>query len=267
MFLQFDRLYKLCYLLFQAVQDYEADAEAYKMQFHSNYSNARHPKEVSLQMFAAFYDKKWKPSKDEYFAHFSPTYLTPPNCQNTVRYEKWCEMMLLMYKPGSTPDYVKNEIESLSEALEDFVVNSPFCPPDLKLDFKTANRVSRTNRFDSNSDNDESDEEDQETISNEDCSDSEDEFEPFCIDPAADTNFDVQQNQELIRLHQLRAAMAPNSEDIEIADEYIGQITDVVEDYDNPKLLDEFKDTNWSDQFEDFGYTLDSIKVMNLCLL
>ena len=70
------------------------------------------------------------------------------------------------------------------------------------------------------------------------------------------------QNQELIKLHQIKdALMAPTSDQQEMAQEGEGSYQDVDEEYFSTTMLDQFKDTNWSASYEEYGFTPQKLKV------
>ena len=75
-------------------------------------------------------------------------------------------------------------------------------------------------------------------------------------------NDDVAQNQELIKLHQIKdALMAPTTDQQDMAQEGEGNYQDVDEEYFSSTLLNQFKDTNWSASYEEYGFTPQKLKV------
>ena len=86
-----------------AVTEFEADPEAWKAEAHSNWKTPKHPKDVSLHMFAAYFNEKWKFHKREYIPCFSPKLKIVPRSTNTELYEMHCRTRLLQFKPGATP--------------------------------------------------------------------------------------------------------------------------------------------------------------------
>ena len=86
-----------------AVAEFEADAEAWKAKAHSNWATPKHPKDVSLHMFVAYFNEKWQFHKREYIPCFSPRLKIVPRSTNFVLYEMYCRTRLLQFKPGATP--------------------------------------------------------------------------------------------------------------------------------------------------------------------
>ena len=86
-----------------AVAEFEADPEAWKAKAHSNWETPKHPKDVSLHMFAAYFNEKWEFHKKEYIPCFSPRLKIVPRSTNFELYEMHCRTRLLQFKPGATP--------------------------------------------------------------------------------------------------------------------------------------------------------------------
>ena len=86
-----------------AVAEFEADPEAWKAKAHSNWATPKHPKDVSLHLFAAYFNDNWKFHNREYIPCFSPRLKIVPRCTNLALYEMHCRTRLLQFKPGATP--------------------------------------------------------------------------------------------------------------------------------------------------------------------
>ena len=70
------------------------------------YAYPRHPKDVSLYEFAAGFTDKWHVSKKLYVPKPTPCFNYVPILDNVEYRQTYCEVMLLLHKPGSTPSNV-----------------------------------------------------------------------------------------------------------------------------------------------------------------
>ena len=121
-----------------AVALYEENPIAWKAMAHPNYRSPKHPREVSLHNFVAFFNEKWVLQKREHIPCFSPRLIKVPRSSNKVFYEMFCRTRLLQFKPGATPTNLLSEgQETYAKAMDAFVFGE--CPSLVREDdFKTS---------------------------------------------------------------------------------------------------------------------------------
>ncbi len=128
-----------------ACKAYETNEAFIKGLFHPKYKEPRHPRDVSLHLYLAFYNKDWTPSKEQFCPTYTPSYREPVNKSKEARHEEWCKMQLLIFQPGANEQSVTEAFNAAddvtySSLLAEFVETSEFCPGVLKDDYEISMR-------------------------------------------------------------------------------------------------------------------------------
>jgi ATP-dependent DNA helicase PIF1 len=95
----------------------------------------RHPKDVSLFEFAAGFTDKWHISKQLYVPKPTPCFSYVPIPDNVEYRQTYCEVMLLLHKPGSTPSNLLDNHEKIEEAMFEFASGDDLCPKVIKEEY------------------------------------------------------------------------------------------------------------------------------------
>ena len=121
-----------------AVAEYEKDPEAWKAMAHPNYKSPKHPRDVNLHNFVAFFNEKWRLQKTEYVPCFSPRLVKVPRSSNKTYYDIFCRTRLLQLKAGANPkNLLTDDKNTYAKAMEDFYTTEE-CPRLLKEEFEEA---------------------------------------------------------------------------------------------------------------------------------
>ena len=99
----------------------EGTVDEFFKKFSPNWENPPNPRDCCLHDFVAFFDKQWRPKKNELVPIISPFFQKVPNINKTEQFEKFARTRLLEFKPGATPDNVAEGFESITDAFEDFL--------------------------------------------------------------------------------------------------------------------------------------------------
>ena len=273
---------------------YETDHEAFCKKLSPKYANPKHPNDICLYEFVAFYNCNWKPCRTDTVPIFSPYFLKPPSNTPKKReqYERFCRTNLLVYKPGCTRENILENFGSLDEALRDFVKNSPHCPSFLKADYGKAQisteeeaQISaeeagskETNEDAFPTENKKEDDDIEKVMAGLDDYDEEDEddrlYPNLCPQVPEDTDYDSKLNRQLIILHQRRGEYDPSEEETEmvLAQQVDPELpgtepkVDIVEDYYDTTVIQQFQDYQWDKSYHEMELTPELLKVKSLLL-
>ena len=108
--------------------------------YPSKFKYSKHPKYISLREFVVNFTMKWKYRPANVFPHFIPTFRYIVH-KGKPNYERYCQNLLLMDKPGCTLDNVGKEFDSCEAELFDFVMFSEYCPQLLKDEFLKSQKI------------------------------------------------------------------------------------------------------------------------------
>ena len=125
----------------KACVEYDKNPDAFLQRakrMQPNWTNPVGPKEVTLHDFVAFFTRKWNISAVEHCPQFTPFFKSPPSIKNLQRFEIWAKNNMLEFIPGATPETICDPGETIKEAMERFVSQSPHCPSLVKEDFEEA---------------------------------------------------------------------------------------------------------------------------------
>ena len=261
-------------------QLYETDRAAFNKKFSPKYVLPKHPNEISFHEFVANYNCNWKPNSIDVVPIISPYFLKPPgnSPKNKAAYERFCWRNLLVYKPGCTPQNVIEGFETLHDALEDFVRNSPDCPSFLKEDFEKSQKIGlkeqakNQNPDGFNEENNAEDDEIEKAMADFPDEGEEDDddrlFPNLCPPVPEDTDYDTKLNRELIELHQRNGLYEPSEaeNDIVMAQDTEADLTDldkkdIIEDYYDARVIEEFKNSPWDLPYQQMRLTPESLEV------
>ena len=111
------------------------DSDHYK-QFVTNFESKevdypRHPSEVSLYQFVGNFTENWQLTGKLYVPNCTPNFRYPPKKTKKDYRLVYCRTMLLLHKPGTSPDTLSDDLES---ELAEFV-ETTLCPRMLRLDY------------------------------------------------------------------------------------------------------------------------------------
>ena len=88
----------------------------------------KHPKDVSLYEFAGHFTREWQPSRTLFIPKPTPCFPYVPLPENEDYRNVYCEVTLLLHKPGTTPHNLLQGFEKTEDAMLDFVKHDPRCP-------------------------------------------------------------------------------------------------------------------------------------------
>ena len=108
----------------QFVHEYEQNTSIY----------CKHPRDISLYEYAAYFTEKWQLGNDVYIPHTVPNFKYIPIIKNKEYRKSYCEITLLLHRPGARPDNLYGNYKSPEEALFDFVQNDIRCPVSVRID-------------------------------------------------------------------------------------------------------------------------------------
>ena len=252
-----------------ACKAYEEDKDLFIKNLSPHYKNPPHPKDCSLHFFVSMYSNSWKPKK-EVVALISPCFMNVPNkLRSRESFELYCKSTLLEWKPGANPDNLGQDFESIEEELADFVKNSEFCPSFVKTDFEKSQKcvVDKTaedavGQVEEKELQEAIQQVEQEEGEEGDSSDPTD-FPPLFIPPGEEDDEDNVLNRELIALHKDKLKPPTDKEieqAIEAQDTHETGAKQKDVDYNCPKYLDQFKDYNWQEAYEELGFDEEKLK-------
>lgn len=129
----------------RAVQDNLADkywkredSDDYK-QLVDNYESGevdypRHPSDVSLYQFVSHFTDRWHLSAKLMVPHCTPNFYYAPKPSKKDYRLQYCRTMLLLHKPGTTPDTLSEDLEA---ELAEFV-ETDLCPVMLRGEYRAS---------------------------------------------------------------------------------------------------------------------------------
>ena len=95
----------------------------------------KHPKDVSLYEFAGNFTSKWQPSRTLFIPKPTPCFPYVPLPENEDYRNVYCEVTLLLHKPGATPQNLLQDHAKTEDAMLDFVTNDERCPRVVKQEY------------------------------------------------------------------------------------------------------------------------------------
>jgi hypothetical protein len=131
----------------KACKAFDEDPDTMKSQVLTNYAHPQHPKDVSLHIFVAFFNKDWTAGSKEYVPVYSPQFMYPVKVTNVDKHELYARAKLLQYKPGANPDNLREGYDSYHAALVQFA-SQPICPLLLREQVEDTLDVGRVQQSD-----------------------------------------------------------------------------------------------------------------------
>ena len=141
----------------EAVQQYQENPDGWRAKFLKNFKTITTPMEMNLHEYVAFCNKNFTASKTEFIPRITPNYIYgAPRSSRKESFETFCRTMLLVNKPGATPDNLLDgpdgeKFEDFQAALLDFCNNSSICPSLIKEQYFNALKKGSADVDDENS--------------------------------------------------------------------------------------------------------------------
>ena len=107
-----------------AVQRYESGEMSFPV----------HPRDVSLYQYASSFSLKWHPSPTLKVPHTTPSFKYIPIVDNIEYRKVYCQITLLLHKPGINPENMLDGESSAEQALYHFVTTDDRCPKVIRED-------------------------------------------------------------------------------------------------------------------------------------